>query len=103
MTTLGEHVRELRIAAGLSQAQLGESAGVTGSAISQLESGLSKTLKGDTLVRLARALAVDPTRLMTDSAPKSELTDDELQLLRVYRALPSGHKDIAVRLLKALT
>lgn len=102
MRTLGEHIRELRTTAGLSQAELGKAAGVTGSAVSQLESGLSKTPKAETLLKVAKALGVDPNQLLERSAVASQLASDEQQLLNLYRALPPGHKDIAMRLMKAL-
>ena len=102
MSSLGEHIRELRVAAGMSQTQLAASVGVTASAVSQWESGLSKTLKGETLIRVANALAVEPQNLLAQTSQRSTISHDEQQLLALYRALPAGHKDIAVRLLKAL-
>lgn len=92
MSTLGEHIRKLRTGAGLSQAELGAAAGVTGSPVSQLESGLSKTLKAETLLKVASVLGVDPNQLLQRSAVASQLAYDEQQLLNLYRALPPGHK-----------
>lgn len=53
---LGKRVRERREALGLSQAALAGLIGVTRSAISQLESGLTKGARPEHLVALARVL-----------------------------------------------
>jgi transcriptional regulator with XRE-family HTH domain len=51
------------MAAGLSQAQLAERAGVNRGVVADLESGKAKVPAFDRLVRLARALGVDPEAL----------------------------------------
>ena len=102
VNTLGEKIRELRLAAGLSQAELGGAAGVSGSAMSQLEAGISKSPKAETLLKMAKALRVEPSQLLEEPTEASQPTQDEIQILKLYRALPPGHKDIAARLLKAL-
>ena len=57
-TTLGQRIRQAREAAGLTQEQLGRSAGVTRSAISQWETGTVDSVEAATLNRAARALGV---------------------------------------------
>ena len=54
---VGEQVRALRIAAGLDQAQLASSAGLSLGAVKNLEQGNGSTLR--TLVRVTRALGRD--------------------------------------------
>lgn len=102
MQTLGERIRELRKAAVLSQAELGRRAGVTGSTVSQLESGLSHALKAQTMLRTAKALQVAPSDFMEALATEPHTSEDERQMPALYRARPAGDKDIAMRLLKVL-
>ena len=103
MTDLGERIRARRRELGLSQGKLAQMADVTASAISQIESGAIKTLKNDTLARLAVALQI--TALEWTAGLQSEavaLPHDEQALLDCYRSLEPPLKDIALRLLKAL-
>jgi transcriptional regulator with XRE-family HTH domain len=58
----GEHVRELRIRAGLTQREVAESAGVSDRTVSAIEMG-RRSASIPVLNRLARALGVDPTAL----------------------------------------
>ena len=61
----GATVRRLRLAAGLTQEQLGERCRMDLSAVSRLERG-ERNPRLDTLVRLARALDVPPAALLED-------------------------------------
>jgi len=63
MKTTGEIIRELRKSAGLSQLQLSNKTGITKSAISQIETGETKSLKGSTLTKIASALGVTPEEI----------------------------------------
>jgi transcriptional regulator with XRE-family HTH domain len=70
---------DLRIArkiAGLTQQELADRAGVDPSLISLLESGKReiKTVAYQTVVRLARALGVEPEELFPVAAPDPEPT-----------------------------
>ena len=64
MTDLGERIRARRRELGLSQGKLAQMADITASAISQIESGAIRTLKNDTLSRLAVALQTTALELM---------------------------------------
>jgi len=55
---LGERVRKRRSELGLTQEQLSAATGLKQFHISRIESGAIKDVKGETLVRLARALRV---------------------------------------------
>jgi transcriptional regulator with XRE-family HTH domain len=61
----GATVRRLRVAAGLTQEQLGALCGMDLSAVSRLERG-NRNPRLDTLVRIARALEVPPATLLED-------------------------------------
>lgn len=68
--TVGARVRRLRLAAGLSQAELGERIGVTFAAVSQYECGVrvpgGKKIEtnAEMLLRLARALGTTTDELL---------------------------------------
>jgi len=104
MRHIGERIRARRAELGMTQGRLAEAAGITASAVSQIESGAIRTLKNDTLARVALALqqttALELTAgLEDDNAP---LPVDEQRLLESYRALPAPLQEIAHRLIKAL-
>lgn len=54
--TTGDRIKKLRIAKGLSQAGLGNHAGVSRAAVSQWESGNTKELRPTNLLEIAKAL-----------------------------------------------
>jgi transcriptional regulator with XRE-family HTH domain len=61
---MGDRIRLLRQAKGLSQAQLGERVGVTAGAISQWENGLTKNVKLQTFLTLCEELGTNPHYLI---------------------------------------
>lgn len=62
--TMGERIRQLRLARGWSQTQLAERVGVTGGAISHWESGLTKNIKLGTFLKLCDELGTVPHYLI---------------------------------------
>lgn len=58
MTPLGQRVKELRVAKGMTQQRLAEKAGVSHSLISALESGRRKYVSSPDVEGLARGLGV---------------------------------------------
>lgn len=64
METMGERVLHLREQKELSQAGLADAIGVTQAAISQIESGTTKTLKGDVVAGMCRVLVTTPDFLL---------------------------------------
>ena len=102
MNEIGTRIRQMREARGLTQAELGQRAGVTAAAVSQWENRQTKGLKGSSLIRAAEALGVEVKDLMEGSPQRSGFQADEESLLQLYRALPPGHQALAHRLLKAL-
>lgn len=72
-----ERLQKAREKAGLTKAELGRHAGgISGSAISQLESGLSKGAKPENLVALAKALGVEIEWLATGNGPMIAVASD---------------------------
>ena len=64
METMGERIRQLREARGLTQTQLGEATGVTKSAVSQWEGGATSNIKLQAFMLLCEALSTDPAYLI---------------------------------------
>lgn len=65
VVALGQRVRELRQAAGMTQESLADAAGLHWTYVGQIERGeRNPTYKN--VLRLARGLSVDPARLMPD-------------------------------------
>ena len=93
----GAKIKEARAAAGLSQKALAEKAGcVTATDISKAERDL-KELTPEQLEAVAQALGVTPESL-TD-APQV-LSDEELELLKLYKSADPDTQNAAAALLK---
>lgn len=74
METMGDRIRQLRIARGLTQPALGAlCGGVTKSAVSQWEDGSTENIKLRTFIRLCEVLQTDPQYLIwgAERAPAS--------------------------------
>jgi transcriptional regulator with XRE-family HTH domain len=100
-------LRKLRKAKGLTQTELAYFVDVSPGAVSQWETGLIKNITGETLFKLVKALDTTPDVLLgfceaKGDAKAEQLRPDEKNILGVYRALSPKHKEIALRLLKAL-
>ena len=65
MTPIGQNVKRLRVAAGLTQMGLATSAGLNLSIVAQIEQGANADPRGSTLMVLARALGVTVDELLT--------------------------------------
>ena len=90
---IGERVRQHRKLAGLTQMALSKRAGIRQSSLSEIERGETHSLRGDTLIQLARALQISPDYLRTgrgDPAALSAATEDESQLLAIFRSVPAS-------------
>lgn len=85
-------IRELRVAAELSQQALGERIGVSKVTISELERGLMK-LDTEYMRRLAGALDVLPADLLPLSDNPYGLTGEERELIERYRAASDDQRD----------
>ena len=62
--TIGENIKQLRLARGMTQEELANRLGVKKSAISKYEKGHVVNLKRSTIEKLAIALNVKPTTIM---------------------------------------
>lgn len=69
METIGNRVRKRRLELKLTQSALGNLIGISAAAVSQIERGDTKNLKGDTLLGMARALRRSTEWLQTGRPP----------------------------------
>ncbi|QKN82220.1 helix-turn-helix domain-containing protein [Scandinavium goeteborgense] len=109
--TLGQRIKERRKQIGLSQNGLSKAAGVSDSTISLWESD-NTAPRGANLHKLAAALQCSPTWVLfgdEDNSPgeprvldaEQQLTEDEKEVLRLYRALPESEQRNQIGELKA--
>lgn len=70
--TLGERLKRCRDEAGLTQDQLGAAAGVTASAIAQIEADVSKTIRSENLFPIARKLNKNAEWLLTGEGHETD-------------------------------
>src|SRR5690348_10998789 len=89
-TRFGDRLRRAREAAGLSQEALAERAGVSARGISDLERGLRRQPRLETVRRLADALRLDPSEraALLSAALASDLPSDAPRHGLVRGALP---------------
>ena len=101
--SFGEQMRLRREALALSRAQLAARLGVSPSAISNYENGLSSP-KEDVLLRLFDALDADPNYLFRGSfrAERSPFSREEQDLIEAYRALPPIGRETVRSLISSL-
>ena len=86
LMTIGEELRESRIRAGLSQREVGRLVGLSHSHISRIESGLVRTARYDTLVRIGAVLGLDiPLRAYPNGDPVRDAA--QLALIGRFRAV----------------
>src|SRR5829696_3342876 len=65
---IGKNIREAREAQGLMVSEVARRAGLTVSGVTSLESGRVRKPAADTVVRIARALGLDPGDLLKEEA-----------------------------------
>lgn len=99
MDSIGERVKALRERRDLKQGALAKRIGVTQSAISQIESGLTETLRGEVLAGLCRELGAMPDYIMYG---KGRAIDHETAVLlgELYRAAQSLTPTLLVALVQ---
>ena len=102
---VGKRIRDLRKASGLRQGELARRAGMSQSALSDLERGDTTVPRGDSLVGLAVALKVSHQWLMSGEGSPVELMQpdlDESELLQIYKDLSEPNRAALVGAAKAM-
>ena len=100
-------IKEIRTAAGMSQEALSKAAGVAVAELSKAERGI-KDLAPEKLEAVAKALDVAPESLKdpapaageTATAKPVELTEEERELIDLYRTADADKRKMAVAILK---
>jgi len=101
---LARHITEVREGRGWSQRELGRRAGISGAAISKLESGATEPTN-DTIVKVARALGESPEDLLRlaghlpDAPPPTDL---DSTVGDIFRSLPDTQRNAVAVLLSGL-
>ncbi|EIW8505120.1 transcriptional regulator [Klebsiella pneumoniae] len=109
--TAGQRIRQRRKHLGLSQKDLSKACGVSESSISLWE-GDNTAPRGENLHKLASALQCSPTWILCGDEDKEpgeakphdimqQLTEDEQEILRLYRALPQSEQTAQLNSMKA--
>lgn len=89
VSSFGSLLRQLRLAAGLKQAELAERADLASETNSRMETGKWPNTTIEVAERLATALGVGITDLFDGSAPpKTKLRADEKRVIVLVRGLP---------------
>ncbi|AVK48959.1 hypothetical protein AXY43_13505 [Clostridium sp. MF28] len=83
ISIIGENIKKIRVLKNLSAYELAKRARVGGATISEIESGKRKTLKGDTLEKIAAALGVTVNDLMGNTETVSFETDNLMDILNI--------------------
>jgi len=86
----GDRLKIARRAAGLTQEQLAERAGVNIDTIRKLEQNLRQSMRVSTANALARVVGVETTALLLGTPPEQAREDPQLQLIRQAMA-PASH------------
>lgn len=73
--TVGQRLKRVRLAQHYTQQTLGKLAGISGAAIAQIESGVTKSMRPEHLFPIAAALGKNPEWLATGHGPEQPLGD----------------------------
>ena len=91
--TFGEKLKIARTEAGLKQAELAKQLNTTGNTISNWENNVSKP-DLDMLSYICGILHVNASFFLQPSLPEDEVSIQELQMIKKYRALDSHGKEM---------
>ena len=95
---IGARLKVHRAASGMTQQQLAEAIGLTPQNLSRAEGGLGGMSLG-MLQRVADALGIRLGDLVDAESPPAA-DEREMELLRLWRALPDDEREVALRMLR---
>lgn len=103
MSTIGSRIKQLRTALGLSVSELARRIDVKQPSLSDIESGETKSLKGETLARLCRELRVTPEYIMFGDGSPAEAGDMRFiaEAAGVLRGVPADRRPDVLMLVKS--
>jgi transcriptional regulator with XRE-family HTH domain len=99
--SVGARIRALRQSLNMTQDALAAACEVSRSAVAQWETDRAGQLRGN-ISRIANALGTNVETLLEGKRPASDLTGDELALIRLYRACDSEDKSFLLRTARKL-
>lgn len=111
MINIADRITEERNRLGISKAELARRLRVTSATVGQWEAGEIKTISGENLLALAKALRVTPDWLLKGRGQKSPsagvaLVDsdapspDAIEIARQYQQLMPMHQELVANLIK---
>jgi transcriptional regulator with XRE-family HTH domain len=107
MRDIGIRLRHARKLRGMTQVKLAQSIGVKQASVSQVETGESRSLRGNTLVAIAKALRVNPEWLMhgkgTMERKDVPLSDEAVVLAQAWQRLAPELRDKIADMIFAMT
>lgn len=86
---IGNYIKSLRTAKGLSQEELGKMVGVQRAAVQKWESGKTTNLKRETIKKLAEFFGVSPAAFIAESIKLNEIEATHIPV-PVYGYIPAG-------------
>lgn len=103
MPSIGTRIAALRAARGLDQTELARRIGISQPSMSNIESGKTQRLRGDTLAGLCRELHVHPDVILKGTAARTtESTLMESEVLGLWRALTPQDQEHLLAVARAL-
>ena len=105
MTTIKDRIKVTLATSGIKKSELARRCGVTPGAVTQWLTGDTKSLKGDTLLKIATALNVSPQWLSTGRggiSPPADLEAEETQVLALFRELSDTNRHVVMSMMTTL-
>lgn len=97
---VGDRIRELRKAKGMTQGELAKKLGLKDSAIAKYENGRVENIKRSVLSEMAKILDCSPVYLLGIDSMDFVISEDEKQIVIEYRNMDDENKKMFSRMLK---
>lgn len=98
MCDIGSKLYNRRKELGLTLEEVGDAVGVGKSTVRKWENGMIKNMGRDKIVRLAKVLQIPSVELVPDGS-QDELSSDEIELVKLYRAADDRAREDAKKTL----
>lgn len=104
MSSLGNRIKSLRLSKRLQQAELADLCGISQPAIAKIERGITKTLKGETLDKLAYHLSSTTGFILHGSGSPDEHEDAMMaaEMAAIFKDLPTEDKETLLRMARGI-
>lgn len=103
---MGNRIKELRKAKGLTLEQVGDAVGVGKSTVRKWETGMIANMRRDKIASLAKVLGTTPAHLMgwkekEISSDERQLTEGEKQMLNLFKLIPEEQQPLVLEMIRA--